>query len=469
MLILFKVLILLWLINFAPPFFAYLLGNRWNSPIDGGYLYRDGNPFFGSHKTRRGFLAGAVIGCIAGWAMGFPLWLGLLTGLLSMSGDLLSSFIKRRLSLPEGSAVLGLDQIFEGLLPFIVLAPYLAIGSWNILLLIILFTAGAYLGSIFLKEVLQKKPFENYPRNLNSRVRLREFRACQITSDPLHVFLNFEDAIYYHIIMKSFFRILGLYDRGRQNALKVEVSRVTFDFRSLPPAFDGYKILFLSDLHLDGLEGLTEKLQSLVRDLPVDLCIIGGDLRMETYGPFSKALAHMRRLLPEIRAKDGIIGILGNHDCTEMIEPLEKCGMTFLINDSLTVKRNGNRIWFAGVDDPHRYRCHDLSQAFQQVQDGEFVVFLAHSNEVYHEAQQSGAALYLCGHSHGGQILLPYIGPLFTHSRAPRRYYRGAWRYQGMIGYTSHGAGVSGVPLRFLSEGEVVLITLRTGQPRRLH
>ena len=219
--------------------------------------------------------------------------------------------------------------------------------------------------------------------------------------------------------------------------------------------------MFLTDLHLDGLKGLTEKLQTLLRDLPADLCVIGGDLRMETHGPFSEALSLMRRLIPAIHAKDGIIGILGNHDCIEIVDVLEKEGMTFLVNDAMAVERNGDKIWFVGVDDPHYYRCDDLGQAFQGVREGDFAIFLAHSNEIYREARQYGAKLYLCGHSHAGQIQLPPLGPLFTHSRAPRRYSEGNWSYRGMKGYTSYGAGVSGVPLRFFSHGEVVLITLK--------
>lgn len=456
-----KILILLWLINFAPPMVAHLLGERWDTPVDGGYVLRNGTPLLGPHKTRRGVLAGIVTGSLVGWIIGFPAWVAFLSGLLSMLGDLLSSFIKRRFELPAGRVVFGLDQVFEGSLPFVLLAPYALLGPLDVVVLVGLFTLGAHSGSRFFKEVLLEKPYASYPRKLNSRVRFREFRACQITSHPLHHFANFEDAFYYHFIMKSFFRSLGIYERGLRNALQVGVTRITFDFEDLPQAFDGYRILFLSDLHLDGLKGLTEKLQSLLHDLPADLCVIGGDLRMETHGPFSEALSLMRRLIPAIHATDGVLGILGNHDCIEIVDVLEKEGMLFLVNDAVAIERNGEKIWFVGVDDPHYYRCDDLNQAFRAVQDGDFSIFLAHSNEIYREARQYNPKLYLCGHSHAGQIQLPFIGPLFTHSRAPRRYCKGTWRYRGMLGYTSNGVGVSGVPLRFFSHGEVALITLQ--------
>jgi uncharacterized protein len=275
--------------------------------------------------------------------------------------------------------------------------------------------------------------------------------------------LNFEDAVYYHIFMKTAFKIMGIYERGMKNALEVEKQEISFSFPDLPPAFDNYKILLLTDLHLDGIDGLTEKIMEIVRETPADLCILGGDFRMETYGPFAEALFHLHKLLPTVQAKDGIVGILGNHDCLEIVDSLQKDGITFLINNSTTIERDGHQIWLAGVDDPHYYKSHDLKQAFERVPDGVFSIFLAHSNEVYKEALQYGPKLYLCGHSHAGQIQIPPFGPIFTHSSAPRYMSNGEWQYQGMHGYTSGGAGVSGVPVRFNSKGEVTLITLKRG------
>ena len=105
-------------------------------------------------------------------------------------------------------------------------------------------------------------PFANYPRLLRARVRLKEFRACQITSDPLRYFLNFEDAFYYHVFMKTILRLMGVYEKGKRNALKLKTTNIAFYFSDLPAAFENYTILFLSDLHLDGLDGLTERLQA---------------------------------------------------------------------------------------------------------------------------------------------------------------------------------------------------------------
>ncbi|MHC1742301.1 MAG: CDP-archaeol synthase [Syntrophobacteraceae bacterium] len=459
----FKMLVLLWLVNFAPPLLAHFLGERWNAPVDGNRAWRDGRPLFGPHKTIRGLASSLLAGTLAGWLLGLTGWIGALTAVLSMAGDLLSSFIKRRLSLPSGDVSPGLDQVFEGAFPILLLGLTFDLGRWTQAALLLVFGLAALAGSWFFKRILRMEPFESYPRAINTRVRLRELRSCQITSNPFHYVVNLGDAIYYHVFMNGIFRLLGLYERGKRNALRIITSEVAFTSPDLPRSFDGYRILFLSDLHLDGLDGLTETLQPIVGSLPADLCIIGGDLRMQKFGPFDEALSRFRALLPHIRVRDGIYGILGNHDCTEIIEPLTQDGVGYLVNESAAIERNGERIWLIGADDPHMYKCHDLGKAFQDVPADGFRILAAHSNEIYREAARFRPHLYLCGHTHAGQIQLPRFGPIFTHSSAPRRFCYGPWVHETMQGFTSCGAGVSGIPVRFASRGEVVLLTLKRG------
>ncbi|MGV8074606.1 MAG: CDP-archaeol synthase [Syntrophobacteraceae bacterium] len=463
MLLFLKILFLLWLINLAPPLLSHLLEDKWNAPLDGGRLFRDSRPIFGPHKTRRGVIGAILTGILCGALLGFPWWIGLLAAALSVVGDLLSSFIKRRWDTPSGTNIPGLDQGFEGTLPFIALGPYCSLDAWTVIFLIILFSVGAYIGSWFLNEILLVKPFEAYPRRIRSSVRLKELRSCHVTSSPLHYLVNFENAFYYHFFMKSVFRLMGIYEKGKQNALQLRKCDATFYLPDLPPTFEGYTLLFISDLHLDGLPGLTERLLDIVSKISADLCIVGGDLRMETHGPFEASLSQLCRLLPSIRARDGIYAVLGNHDCTRMIEPLQKMGMNFLVNDSVAIERGEERIWIVGVDDPHYYKCHDLELAFDGVPEESLRILVAHSNEIYREASLYSPDLYLCGHTHAGQIQIPLIGPVFTHSRAPRKLCHGIWDHNGMMGYTTRGVGVSGIPVRFSCLGEVTLITLRKG------
>ena len=87
-----------------------------------------------------------------------------------------------------------------------------------------------------------------------------------------------------------------------------------------------------------------------------------------------------------------------------------------------------------------------------------------HTPEMIPEAAQHGIDLYLCGHTHGGQICLPLIAPLLTQANCPRRYTRGAWRYGQVHGYTNTGAGASGVAVRFLCPPEIALIELHAAR-----
>ena len=99
-----------------------------------------------------------------------------------MLGDLLSSFLKRRFSFTSGDAVPGLDQIPEGLLPFILISPYYSLSVVYVLLFAVVFGLGAYFGSVFLNRVLLRKPFESYPRRIRALTRLRELVSCKITA-----------------------------------------------------------------------------------------------------------------------------------------------------------------------------------------------------------------------------------------------------------------------------------------------
>jgi hypothetical protein len=292
---------------------------------------------------------------------------------------------------------------------------------------------------------------------------MKELASCHAGLVRFRHLLHFEEAVYYHIVIRSVMRMLCLYDKGKANALDVRTRRIALSFPGLPPTFDGYTILFLSDLHLDGLDGLTDRLREIVRNEPVDLCLLGGDYRMATHGPYKAPLVRLESLAAEIRARDGIYGVLGNHDCLEMIEPLRDMNVEVLLNDAVALDRGGSRIWVAGVDDPHYYQCSSVEAACAGLPQSDFLILLAHSPEVHADAARHGVDLYLCGHTHAGQIQIPSHGPVFTHSRSPRRLCQGLWRQGAMVGYTSSGAGVSGVPVRFFTQGEAVFLTLTSG------
>ncbi|MEW6593669.1 MAG: CDP-archaeol synthase [Thermodesulfobacteriota bacterium] len=451
---------LLW-VNLLPPLASLALGDRWQRPLDGGLHLPDGQRLFGPHKTIRGVIAALVGGTLAFPLLGVSWPVAAGASLLAILGDLLSSCIKRRLRQPSGTALIGLDQGFEALLPALYLGSHLGLPLWLRLIIGLTFIPLAHAGALFWKELLFRPAMHDYPRLIRSTVRLREWRACHQPLARWHTWCNLSTLLYNEVFLTFFFKAIGRYDEGLRKARELRREEVELDFADLPPNFDGFRILLLTDLHLDGVHGLTDALIDQVRELEVDLCLFGGDLRMKHYGPFAPSLRRLKRLLPHIRSRYGMFGVLGNHDCIEMVPDLEEAGILMLINDSQPLEKEGQTLWLIGLDDPHYYRTNDEAAAFRGVPPGAFTILLAHSPEAYRQAAAHGARLYLCGHTHAGQIRRPGQGPFYTNSRAPRHTAEGLWHWQGMTGYTSRGVGASSVPLRFNCPGEVTLITLR--------
>ena len=253
----------------------------------------------------------------------------------------------------------------------------------------------------------------------------------------------------------------GLLPRGQRNALRLVVNHLPFRFATLPEAFHGFRILHLSDLHIDGLADLAAAICDKIRGLEVDLCVLTGDYRFEVHGPYHTVYRYVEQVLACVKSRHGIVGILGNHDFYEVVPELERMGVTMLINQSLEVRQDGASIWLLGLDDAHYYGCDDLPQALAVVPEGAFKVLLVHSPEMLVEAAKSQVDLYLCGHTHAGQIRLPWFGPLLVNARCARRYVQGAWTFEGVQGYTSAGAGSSCVPVRFFCPPEIGVIELQ--------
>lgn len=459
----FGVIFFLFLVNCLPVLAQRLLGEKLSYPVDGGLLWLDKKPLLGQNKTVRGVAASIGGGMGACGLLGQPWWLGGVVASLAMVGDLTSSFIKRRLNVSVGGDLFPLDHLLEALFPVLFLVPFLFLTWVQVITIVVSFILVAFPGTLWWKYMIHRAPIGNYPRIIRSTVRLREWRSCHVPLARYQILLNITRILSDQIILTWLVRFLGLYEKGQANALDIKLINKDFSFTSLPEEFDGYRILYMTDLHLDGLEGLTEKLIKTVRETEADLCLLGGDLRMKLFGPIAPSVRELRKVTSHINAPDGVLGVLGNHDCIEMIPDLEEAGVIMLINEAWPIERGPGRIWVAGVDDPHYYKLDDARQACREIPDDGFTIFLAHSPETYKKANLEKADLYLCGHTHGGQMCLPNKRPVFTNSRAPRWTSVGEWRFQDMLGYTSRGVGASSVPVRFNCPAEVCLITLRQG------
>jgi|RhiMetdeSRZDD1v2_1073273.scaffolds.fasta_scaffold113616_2 predicted MPP superfamily phosphohydrolase len=261
------------------------------------------------------------------------------------------------------------------------------------------------------------------------------------------------------VLIRAALIATGQYSRGLRNASHVEVRRNHVLSARLPKPFCGFTILHLSDLHVDMSEAAMARVVSLVKSLEYDLCVITGDFRGETFGPFAHTLAQLAAITDAL--KGPIYGVLGNHDCAAMVPGLEKLGVRMLLNERVLIERGGGRIHLAGIDDTHLYQSGSITRASAGIPREDFSVLLAHTPEVYREAERSGFTVMLSGHTHGGQICLPGGIPITLDAKLPRHMGKGAWRYGRLHGYTSVGAGSSVVPVRFNCSPEITLHHLK--------
>ncbi len=260
-------------------------------------------------------------------------------------------------------------------------------------------------------------------------------------------------------IIRVVLKMTGLYRRARRNAERIDVRRTEMRFAELPPAFDGFTILHISDLHVDMNEVAMRNLIQLIGGMEYDLCVLTGDYRGKTFGPFEAALEGLAKV--RARLRQPIYGVLGNHDTIQMVPAMEAMGIRVLLNECDAIVRGNQRIFLAGIDDAHFYRVDNIEKAAFPIPEDVFSVLLSHTPEVYRQAAHANFNLMLSGHTHGGQICLPGSIPIKLEAVLPRRMGAGAWRYHNMTGYTSVGAGSSVLPVRLNCPPEITLHCLR--------
>jgi len=265
-------------------------------------------------------------------------------------------------------------------------------------------------------------------------------------------------------IFHSLLRLSGLYPAGERNARAFQLREVNFTFPDLPPAFDGYAILHLTDLHVGQPVGLLEAAAKAFSTLEPDIVVMTGDYQTRGTPRAAIAAREISALVSAIGSIDGWLAILGNHDRNDMVDALEDLGVRMLINESVEISRDDERIRFVGLDDVHTFFTSDAPASLDKYRDG-FRIALVHSTDLASHAADAGYQLYLSGHSHGGQVCLPGGRPLMTGLDSHRHLASGQWRHQHMQGYTNRGLGAQFPPVRFNCPGEAVMIRLKRDVP----
>lgn len=262
---------------------------------------------------------------------------------------------------------------------------------------------------------------------------------------------------------------------------QVVIRRLRLPVRGLPRAFDGLTIAQLSDLHRSHIVSAAylNHCVDLANSLKPDLIAFTGDYL--TYGWdfwwLEEPVMNDRRRAPELlrevaacmgraRARYGVFACLGNHDrwfdANAVATALRGEGIVVLRDEHTIVRINGEPLPIVGIDDPWT-RVANVARAFAGA-NGPFTLALTHRPYVFEHWSRRGAHLFLAGHTHGGQVRLPWLGPPFVPSQYGRRYAHGLFRREDTYMYVNSGVGMIPPPVRFNCPPEIAFLRLETAR-----
>jgi uncharacterized protein len=267
--------------------------------------------------------------------------------------------------------------------------------------------------------------------------------------------LTFETVAWTCVALAGVGTVLALEQRPRLRARDVTIA-------GLPVDFDGYRVAQISDLHCGPFagEGRVGRWVEAVNRLEADLVAVTGDLIASgtTY------VDTVATSLGKLRARDGVYACMGNHDYftdgDHVAEALEGAGLTLLRNRGVEVRRGDGAIFVAGVDDTWTRR-HDLDRTLADRPPATPVVLLAHDPALFPEAAARGVDLTLSGHTHGGQVGVPFFAHRFNLAKVLTRFTTDLYRLENSLLYVNRGLGTTGPPVRLAVPPEIALFTLR--------
>lgn len=296
--------------------------------------------------------------------------------------------------------------------------------------------------------------------HLNQRLGIETDYEARIFGQG-RTFFHIENWYSIHGLMRGALRLMGVHARGRRNARSIQIRHNPIKLAQLPPVFEGFRILHISDPHLDMTPDMPHALIEAVRQVEYDICVLTGDFRAETFGPYAAALDGMRQVRTHLNGT--VYAVLGNHDTIRMLPGLEDMDIRMLMNETVLLERDGNSIYLSGIDDPHYYRADNLEKTTQGIPEQALSILLAHSPEIFRHAAYADVDLLLCGHTHGGQICLPGGIPIICNANCPRAMCQGNWQFRQLQGYTSRGSGSCMVDVRLNCPPEITVHRLQRG------
>lgn len=240
---------------------------------------------------------------------------------------------------------------------------------------------------------------------------------------------------------------------GANERLRMSVTRETLHVHGLPAAFAGFRIALLTDLHRSGLvpaDLIADAVSVTMRERP-DLIVLCGDYVTQFDTRFAGPVAEV---LGGLSAPAGVIAVLGNHDDEHVLpSALTHHGIRVLREDRLRLQMGGDTVDFIGIG----YWTQRAAKIAPLIESAALPVLVAHDPRRIAEAHALKIPLLLSGHTHGGQVVLPSIGPL-NRFRFP--VVEGSLRRDDTLLFVSRGIGTIYLPLRINCPPEVAILTL---------
>ena len=252
----------------------------------------------------------------------------------------------------------------------------------------------------------------------------------------------------------------------------IEIKDIELKYNNLPDAFDGFSILFLSDIHTSKWGCFEERLSKMLSQVKeCDICAVTGDLAYK-----AQAAGNIPRLLSNAKVKGKTYVVFGNTEYKQHNNPEELCdiykgfGYEVLRNDSSKIEKSQDVLYIVGADDPINF-LEDLEKAFKGVDKNAFKILLSHCPSMGVEGLDYNLNLVLAGHTHAGQVKLPFF-TVYTHMNKHKFFNMGIWsgerlgrvvnkKIENYYAVISNGLGTSVLRIRFRARPQIYRVVLR--------
>jgi len=249
----------------------------------------------------------------------------------------------------------------------------------------------------------------------------------------------------------------------------LDVEQIKLKLPRLSPKFSGIRIAQISDIHLGGWmnnERLTQVVETVIAQAP-DLVVMTGDyvIGHNWHGDVNSTLSVLREEFSKLTSQFLTLSVLGNHDhwldAESVRSSLNTCGVLDISNDVHTINSGGYKFHIAGVDDVYVNR-DNLNLVLEKLPEQGASILLVHEPNFADLSSETGRFdLQISGHSHGGQVVLPFIGPPIL-PRLAEKYPSGLYKVKNMYQYTNRGVGMTNPTIRFNCRPEITVFTIES-------